>query len=196
EVQDMYAPFTADTTDPTPSKTSEQRYIDAISSAIQTAMRRHERLVMMGQDIGHYGGAFKVSEHFIDEFGANRIRNTPLCESAIIGSGLGLSIKRYKSIIEMQFADFVSMGFNQIVNNLAKSYCLCVLNADVVILMPTGAGTGTEPFHSRSTDARFMKSPGLKVVYPAFPCDAKGLLLTPIEDPKPLIYLAHKSFYP
>ena len=195
EVQDMYAPFTADTTDPTPSKTSEQRYIDAISSAIQTAMRRHERLVMMGQDIGRYGGAFKVSEHFIDEFGANRIRNTPLCESAIIGSGLGLSIKRYKSIIEMQFADFVSMGFNQIVNNLAKSYYRWGQNADVVIRMPTGAGTGAGPFHSQSTEAWFMKTPGLKVVYPAFPFDAKGLLLSAIEDPNPIIYFEHKYLY-
>ncbi|WP_245977427.1 alpha-ketoacid dehydrogenase subunit alpha/beta [Albibacterium indicum] len=195
ELQDMYAPFQPSATTPPSDKMSDLRYIDAISDALRSAMRRYDKLVMMGQDIARYGGAFKVSEHFVDEFGQERIRNTPLCESAIIGSALGLSIKEYKSIIEMQFADFVSMGFNQIVNNLAKSHYRWGQNADVVIRMPTGAGTGAGPFHSQSTEAWFMKTPGLKVVYPAFPYDAKGLLLSAIEDPNPVIYFEHKYLY-
>lgn len=195
ELQDMYSPYQPEIVDPALDAKTERRYLDAISDALRIAMKRYHKLIMMGQDIGHYGGAFKVTEGFVDEFGADRVRNTPLCESAIIGSGLGLSITGYKSVIEMQFADFVTMGFNQIINNLAKSHYRWGQNADVVIRMPTGAGTGAGPFHSQSNEAWFMKTPGLKVVYPAFPHDAKGLLLSAIDDPNPVIYFEHKYLY-
>lgn len=195
EIEDMYFPHQPEIVNPVTESTTERRYLDAISDALRTAMKKYDKLIMMGQDIGRYGGAFKVTERFIDEFGADRVRNTPLCESAIIGSGLGLSINGYKSVIEMQFADFVTMGFNQIINNLAKSHYRWGQNADVVIRMPTGAGTGAGPFHSQSNEAWFMKTPGLKVVYPAFPHDAKGLLLAAIDDPNPVIYFEHKYLY-
>lgn len=195
EVADMYFRYTKEPVEPQNRETSSKRYLDAISDAMRTAMRRYKKLVIMGQDIARYGGAFKLTEHFIDEFGTDRICNTPLCESAIIGSGLGLSIKGYKSIIEMQFADFVTMGFNQIINNLAKSHYRWGQTADLVIRMPTGGGTGAGPFHSQSNEAWFMKTPGLKVVYPAFPYDAKGLLLAAIDDPNPVMYFEHKFLY-
>lgn len=195
ELEDMYSPYQPKIVNPSIEATTERRYLDAISDALRIAMKRYDKLIVMGQDIGRYGGAFKVTERFIDEFGADRVRNTPLCESAIIGSGLGLSINGYKSVIEMQFADFVTMGFNQIINNLAKSHYRWGQNADVVIRMPTGAGTGAGPFHSQSNEAWFMKTPGLKVVYPAFPHDAKGLLLAAIDDPNPVIYFEHKYLY-
>lgn len=195
EIEDMYFPHQPEIVNPVTESTTERRYLDAISDALRTAMKKYDKLIMMGQDIGHYGGAFKVTEGFVDEFGAHRIRNTPLCESAIIGSGLGLSVGGYKSVIEMQFADFATMGFNQIINNLAKSHYRWGQNADVVIRMPTGAGSGAGPFHSQSNEAWFMKTPGLKVVYPAFPHDAKGLLLSAINDPNPVIYFEHKYLY-
>lgn len=195
EIEDMYFPHQPQIVNPVTESTTERRYLDAISDALRTAMKKYDKLIMMGQDIGHYGGAFKVTEGFVDEFGAHRIRNTPLCESAIIGSGLGLSVGGYKSVIEMQFADFATMGFNQIINNLAKSHYRWGQNADVVIRMPTGAGSGAGPFHSQSNEAWFMKTPGLKVVYPAFPHDAKGLLLSAINDPNPVIYFEHKYLY-
>ena len=195
EIEDMYFPHQPEIVNPVTESTTERRYLDAISDALRTAMKKYDKLIMMGQDIGHYGGAFKVTEGFVDEFGAHRIRNTPLCESAIIGSGLGLSVGGYKSVIEMQFADFATMGFNQIINNLAKSHYRWGQNADVVIRMPTGAGSGAGPFHSQSNEALFMKTPGLKVVYPAFPHDAKGLLLSAINDPNPVIYFEHKYLY-
>jgi 2-oxoisovalerate dehydrogenase E1 component len=149
----------------------------------------------MGQDIAEYGGAFKVTEGFVEEFGKDKVRNTPLCESAIIGAGMGLSIKGWKSVIEMQFADFVTCGFTQIVNNLAKSNYRWAQNADVVVRMPTGAGVGAGPFHSQSNEAWFFHVPGLKIVYPAFPYDAKGLLNAAIEDPNPVLYFEHKVLY-
>lgn len=158
-------------------------------------MQRHSNLVLMGQDIAEYGGAFKITDGFVAEFGKARVRNTPICESAIVGAGLGLSINGYKAVVEMQFADFVSVGFNQIVNNLAKTHYRWAEKADVVIRMPTGAGTGAGPFHSQSNEAWFTKTPGLKIVYPAFPYDAKGLLLAAIEDPNPIIYFEHKYLY-
>ena len=149
----------------------------------------------MGQDIAEYGGVFKVTEGFVEAFGRDRIRNTPLCESAIIGIGLGMSIKKQKSVVEMQFADFVTCGFNQIVNNLAKSHYRWGQNADVVVRMPTGAGVAAGPFHSQSNEAWFFHTPGLKVVYPSNPADAKGLLCAAIEDPNPVIYFEHKFLY-
>ncbi|MFN0255799.1 alpha-ketoacid dehydrogenase subunit alpha/beta [Pedobacter ureilyticus] len=194
ELHDMYYPYDVAQFAPTSSK-NEKRYLDAITDGLRVAMQRHQNLVLMGQDIAEYGGAFKITDGFVTEFGKARVRNTPICESAIVGAGLGLSINGYKSVVEMQFADFVSVGFNQIVNNLAKTHYRWGEKADVVVRMPTGAGTGAGPFHSQSNEAWFTKTPGLKIVYPAFPYDAKGLLLAAIEDPNPVIYFEHKYLY-
>ena len=194
ETAEMYFPYTATIVDPKPS-TREIRYIDAITDALRIGMQKHPNLVLMGQDIAEYGGAFKITDGFVKEFGKTRVRNTPICESAIVGTGLGLSINGYKAIVEMQFADFVTCGFNQIVNNLAKTHYRWGEKADVVVRMPTGAGTGAGPFHSQSNEAWFTKTPGLKVVYPAFPYDAKGLLLAAIDDPNPVMYFEHKYLY-
>lgn len=171
------------------------RFVDAIREGLSEAMLRHPELVLMGQDIAAYGGAFKVTEGLMEQFGASRVRNTPLCESAIIGTALGLSLEGIKSMVEMQFADFVTSGFNQIVNNLAKIYYRWGQPADVVIRMPTGAGVGAGPFHSQSNEAWFTHTPGLKVVYPATPADAKGLLLAAFEDPNPIMFFEHKAMY-
>jgi 2-oxoisovalerate dehydrogenase E1 component len=173
----------------------EARLIDAIKEGLHQSMKAHSNLILMGQDIAEYGGAFKITEGFVDEFGKERVRNTPLCESAIIGTALGLSMEGFKSMVEMQFADFVTMGFNQIVNNLAKIHYRWNQNADVVIRMPTGAGVGAGPFHSQSNEAWFTHVPGLKVVYPATPIDAKGLLISAINDPNPVMYFEHKALY-
>ncbi len=180
---------------PAEQESKEVRYIDAISDGLRLGMQRYPNLVLMGQDIAGYGGAFKITAGFLDEFGAARVRNTPICESAVVGTALGLSINGYKSVVEMQFADFVTCGFNQIVNNLAKTHYRWGGKADVVIRMPTGAGSGAGPFHSQSNEAWFTKTPGLKIVYPAFPYDAKGLLLAAIEDPNPVLYFEHKNLY-
>jgi 2-oxoisovalerate dehydrogenase E1 component len=169
--------------------------VDAISDGLRQAMQRHPNLVLMGQDIAEYGGVFKITEGFTAEFGKARVRNTPLCESAIVGIGIGLGIKGYKSMMEMQFADFVTCGFNQIVNNAAKLHWRWGQKVDLVVRMPTGAGTGAGPFHSQSNEAWFVKTPGLKVVYPSNPYDAKGLLLASFEDPNPIIYFEHKLLY-
>jgi 2-oxoisovalerate dehydrogenase E1 component len=149
----------------------------------------------MGQDIAEYGGAFKITEGFVSEFGKERVRNTPLCESAIVGAALGLSLEGYKSMMEMQFADFATVGFNQIINNLAKIHYRWGQNADVVIRMPTGGGVGAGPFHSQSNEAWFVHTPGLKVVYPSTPADAKGLMIAAINDPNPVLYFEHKALY-
>ncbi len=176
-------------------RTSPVRFIDAISEALDQSLKAHENLVVMGQDIAEYGGAFKVTEGLLEKYGKHRIRNTPLCESAVIGAALGLSLEGYKSVVEMQFADFVSVGFNQIVNNLAKIYYRWEQNADVVIRMPTGAGVGAGPFHSQSNEAWFFHVPGLKIVYPSTPADAKGLLMAAISDPNPVMFFEHKALY-
>lgn len=181
--------------EPASSETSKLRLIDAVSDGLRESMRKHSKLVLMGQDIAKYGGVFKVTEGFLEEFGADRVRNTPLCESAIIGTGLGLSIKGYKAMVEMQFADFVTCGFNQIVNNLAKLHYRWEENADVVVRMPTGAGVAAGPFHSQSNEAWFFHTPGLKIAYPAFPHDAKGLLCQAFEDPNPVLFFEHKALY-
>jgi 2-oxoisovalerate dehydrogenase E1 component len=194
EIADMYFPHTARLIE-AEGETKELRYLDAITDGLRIAMQRHDNLILMGQDIAEYGGAFKITDGFVAEFGKERVRNTPICESAIVGTGLGLSINGFKSVVEMQFADFVSCGFNQIVNNLAKTHYRWGEKADVVIRMPTGAGTGAGPFHSQSNEAWFTKTPGLKVVYPAFPYDAKGLLIAAIDDPNPVIYFEHKYLY-
>jgi 2-oxoisovalerate dehydrogenase E1 component len=168
ELADMYAPSSKETIQPVSSTKTEKRFLDAITDAMRQAMERHPNLVIMGQDIAEYGGAFKATQGFIEQFGKMRVRNTPLCESAIVGTGLGLSINNCKSIVEMQFADFVTCGFNQIVNNLAKTHYRWGQHADVVIRMPTGAAVGAGPFHSQSTEAWFFHVPGLKIVYPGF----------------------------
>ncbi len=169
--------------------------IDAISDGLRHSMQKHDNLIIMGQDIADYGGVFKITDGFLEEFGRERVRNTPICESAIISAALGLSINGYKAIVEMQFADFVTSGFNPIINNLAKTHYRWGENADVVVRMPTGAGVGAGPFHSQSNEAWFTHTPGLKVVYPAFPEDAKGLLNTSINDPNPVMYFEHKALY-
>lgn len=174
---------------------TEKRFVEAIKEGLYQSLQHHDDLVIMGQDIAEYGGAFKITEGFVNEFGKARIRNTPICESAILGASLGLSLEGYKSVVEMQFADFVSVGFNQIVNNLAKIYYRWGANAAVVIRMPTGAGTGAGPFHSQSNEAWFFHVPGLKIVYPATPADAKGLLVAAINDPNPVMYFEHKALY-
>ena len=196
EIADMYQPFDAPATDaPQDGPVREIRFIDAISEGMKQSMARYPELVLMGQDIADYGGVFKITEGFVAEFGKARVRNTPLCESAIVGIGLGLSIKKKKSMVEMQFADFVTCGFNQIVNNLAKSHYRWGQNADVVVRMPTGAGSAAGPFHSQSNEAWFTHVPGLKVVYPSNPHDAKGLLCAAFEDPNPVLYFEHKMLY-
>ena len=178
-----------------PLATHEIRLVDAIQSALRQSMEHHPNLILMGQDIAAYGGAFKITEGFVEAFGKERVRNTPLCESAIVGAALGLSMEGYKSVMEMQFADFVTVGFNQIVNNLAKIHYRWGQNADVVIRMPTGGGVGAGPFHSQSNEAWFTHVPGLKVVYPATPHDAKGLLIAAINDPNPVLFFEHKALY-
>jgi 2-oxoisovalerate dehydrogenase E1 component len=196
ELADMYQPFTApEASAPDEGPAPEKRFIDAISEGLRQSMTRYPELVLMGQDIAEYGGVFKITEGFVAEFGKGRVRNTPLCESAIVGAGLGLSIRGKKAMVEMQFADFVTCGFNQIVNNLAKSHYRWGQNAAVVVRMPTGAGTAAGPFHSQSTEAWFTHVPGLKVVYPSNPHDAKGLLCAAFEDPNPVLYFEHKLLY-
>ena len=173
----------------------EIRFIDALSQGLYQGMENFDNSIIMGQDIAEYGGVFKMTEGFLEKFGKDRVRNTPLCESAIVGAALGLSLKNKKAIMEMQFADFVTVGFNQIVNNLAKLHYRWGQNADVVIRMPTGAGVGAGPFHSQSNEAWFSHTPGLKVLYPSNPEDAKGLMLAAIEDPNPVMIFEHKALY-
>jgi 2-oxoisovalerate dehydrogenase E1 component len=195
EVKDIYAPYVQKVTKPGSGKVSSRRYIDAVSDGLRLAMKKYDNLILMGQDIAGYGGVFKITQGFVDEFGKERVRNTPLCESAIIGAALGLSVKGFKSMVEMQFADFVTSGFNQIVNNLAKIHYRWGQNADVVIRMPAGAGVGAGPFHSQSNEAWFFHTPGLKVFYPSTPEDAKGMIIAAIEDPNPVMYFEHKALY-
>ncbi|HCR53752.1 MAG TPA: dehydrogenase [Cytophagales bacterium] len=195
EVNDLFKAYSQVPVAPKSGKHSEKRFIDAISDGLRQSMERHPNLVLMGQDIAEYGGVFKITDGFVNAFGKARVRNTPICESAIVGAGLGLSIKGMKAMVEMQFADFVTEGFNQIVNNLAKSHWRWGQNADVVVRMPTGAGTAAGPFHSQSNEAWFFHTPGLKIVYPSNPYDAKGLLNAAIEDPNPYLYFEHKLLY-
>lgn len=195
ELNDVYKPYNFEPIEPETTDVTNIRFIDAISSSLSQSMRRHNNLVIMGQDIAEYGGAFKITDGFVAKFGKDRVRNTPICESAIVSAGMGLSINGYKAIVEMQFADFVSSGFNPIVNLLAKSHYRWLQNADVVIRMPCGGGTQAGPFHSQTNEAWFTKTPGLKVVYPAFPYSAKGLLNTAINDPNPVLFFEHKLLY-
>lgn len=194
EMADVYAPAT-NMPPAAATQGTEKKFIQAISEGLRQSMEKYPELVLMGQDIAEYGGAFKVTEGFVADFGKDRVRNTPLCESAIVGAALGLSIKKQKAMMEMQFADFVTVGFNQIVNNLAKIHYRWGQNADVVIRMPTGAGVGAGPFHSQSNEAWFTHTPGLKVVFPSTPADAKGLLISALADPNPVIFFEHKALY-
>ncbi|MEE9364954.1 MAG: dehydrogenase E1 component subunit alpha/beta [Cellulophaga sp.] len=194
EIKDVYQEYTyQEYTHGT--KTKNIRLVDAISDGLRQSMERHNKLILMGQDVADYGGVFKITEGFIDSFGKERIRNTPICESAIVSTAMGLSINGMKAIVEMQFSDFVSSGFNPIVNYLAKIHYRWGENADVVIRMPCGGGVGAGPFHSQTNEAWFTKTPGLKIVYPAFPYDAKGLLSTAINDPNPVLFFEHKALY-
>jgi len=195
ETSDIYAPFDFKPTLPATDNKTEKRLIDAISDGLDAAMQKYDKLVLMGQDIADYGGVFKITDGFTKKYGKDRVRNTPLCESAIVGISLGLSIQGYKAMMEMQFADFVTCGFNQIINNLAKIHYRWGQQADVVIRMPTGGGVGAGPFHSQSNEAWFFHTPGLKIVYPSNPTDAKGLLLAAFEDPNPVMYFEHKALY-
>ncbi|HQK40736.1 MAG TPA: dehydrogenase E1 component subunit alpha/beta [Flavobacterium alvei] len=194
ELNDVYKPFQFQEVIPS-EETKNIRFIDAVSNALKQSMERHHNLVIMGQDIAEYGGAFKITEGFVEQFGKERVRNTPICESAVVSAAMGLSINGYKAIVEMQFADFVSTGFNPIVNLLAKTHYRWQEKADVVVRMPCGAGTQAGPFHSQTNEAWFTKTPGLKVVYPAFPYDAKGLLNESINDPNPVLFFEHKQLY-
>jgi len=194
ELDDVYKPYQFEEVN-TESETENIRFIDAIRNGLNESMQRHKNLVIMGQDIAEYGGAFKITDGFVEFFGKDRVRNTPICESAVVSTAMGLSINNYKAIVEMQFADFVSTGFNPIVNLLAKSHYRWGENADVVVRMPCGGGTQAGPFHSQTNEAWFTKTPGLKVVYPAFPYDAKGLLNTSINDPNPVLFFEHKLLY-
>ncbi len=200
ELHDIYAPRIISEEIPVIENSYEEeennvRFIDAVSNALEQSLKKHDNLVIMGQDIAEYGGAFKITNGFVEKFGKARIRNTPICESAVIGAALGMSLEGYKAVVEMQFADFVTMGFNQIVNNLAKIYYRWKQSADVVIRMPTGAGVAAGPFHSQSNEAWFAHVPGLKIVYPSNPFDAKGLLIAAINDPNPVMYFEHKALY-
>jgi len=195
EIIDVYAPWQQQLATPTGTPKPDVRFCDAITDGLRTAMQTHPQLVLMGQDIAEYGGAFKITQGFVEEFGHERVRNTPLCESAIVGAALGHAIRGGKAMMEMQFADFVTVGFNQIINNLAKIHYRWGQAADVVVRMPTGAGVGAGPFHSQSNEAWFFHTPGLKIVYPSTPEDAKGLLLAAFEDPNPYLYFEHKALY-
>ena len=195
EQQAVFAPFAAPLQSPDFSEQSEMRFIDAISDGLRHAMDAHPDLVLMGQDIAEYGGVFKITDGFLEKYGKGRVRNTPICESAIIGTGLGLSLAGHKSMVEMQFADFVACGFNQIVNNLAKTHYRWGHAPQVVVRMPTGGTVAAGPFHSQSNESWFTQVPGLKVVYPSNPADAKGLLATAILDPNPVLYFEHKALY-
>ncbi|WP_299525348.1 dehydrogenase E1 component subunit alpha/beta, partial [Winogradskyella sp.] len=194
ELNDVYKAFDYKKFKPN-KKTKELRLVDAISEGLKQSMETHKDLIIMGQDIAEYGGVFKITEGFVKQFGKDRVRNTPICESAIVEVGMGLSIAGIKSVVEMQFSDFVTSGFNPIVNYLAKSHYRWAQNADVVVRMPCGAGVAAGPFHSQTNEAWFTKTPGLKVVYPAFPYDAKGLLSTAINDPNPVLFFEHKALY-
>lgn len=194
ELNDVYQEFKYQEVTPNNSS-KELRLVDAISEGLKQSMERHDDLIIMGQDVAEYGGVFKITDGFVEQFGKERVRNTPICESAIIEAGMGLSIAGIKSVVELQFSDFVTSGFNPVVNYLAKSHYRWNQNADIVLRMPCGAGVAAGPFHSQTNEAWFTKTPGLKVVYPAFPYDAKGLLATAINDPNPVLFFEHKALY-
>ncbi len=195
ELGDVYKKYNVDKLDPKDDSVNEVRLVDSIKDGIYESMEQHENLVIMGQDIAEYGGVFKVTDGLFDKYGKSRVLNTPLCESVILSSAYGLSIGGFKSIVEMQFADFVSSGFTAVVNLIAKSNYRWSQNSDIVVRMPCGGGVGAGPFHSQSNEVWFTKVPGLKVVYPSHPYEAKGLLNASIDDPNPVMYFEHKFLY-
>jgi 2-oxoisovalerate dehydrogenase E1 component len=195
EEEEVYAPSAVQIQNSKSKIQNVKRFVDAVSDGLRQSMEKHDNLVIMGQDVAEYGGVFKITDGFVEKFGKDRVRNTPICESGVLSAALGMSVKGMKTVVEMQFADFVSTGFNPIVNNLAKSYWRWGQNADVVVRMPTGAGVGAGPFHSQSNEAWFFHVPGLKIVYPSSSYDAKGLLCAAIEDPNPVMYFEHKALY-
>lgn len=195
ELNDVFMPYNLVPVLPKTEKKSLKRMVDAFSDGLRQSMEKFDNLVLMGQDIAEYGGVFKITEGFVAQFGKERVRNTPIMESGVLSAALGMSIKGMKTVVEMQFADFVTSGFNPIINNLAKSYYRWKQNADVVVRMPTGAGVGAGPYHSQSNEAWFYHTPGLKIVYPSNAYDAKGLLCAAIEDPNPVMVFEHKALY-
>ena len=195
ELQDVYKDFELENNNVIDSISKEVRFVDAIKKGIDESMSKFDNLVVMGQDIAEYGGVFKVTEGLIEKYGKNRVLNTPLCESVILSSAYGLSVGGYKSIVEMQFADFISSGFTAVVNLIAKSNYRWSQNSDIVVRMPCGGGVGAGPFHSQSNEVWFTKVPGLKVVYPSHPFEAKGLLNASIQDPNPVMFFEHKYIY-
>jgi 2-oxoisovalerate dehydrogenase E1 component len=195
EEEEVYAPSAVQIQNSKSKIQNVKRLVDAVSDGLRQSMEKHDNLFIMGQDVAEYGGVFKITDGFVEKFGKERVRNTPICESGVLSAALGMSVKGMKTVVEMQFADFVSTGFNPIVNNLAKSYWRWGQNADVVVRMPTGAGVGAGPFHSQSNEAWFFHVPGLKIVYPSSSYDAKGLLCASIEDPNPVMYFEHKALY-
>tara|TARA_A200000113_G_C8852807_1_gene350802 strand:+ start:30 stop:2003 length:1974 start_codon:yes stop_codon:yes gene_type:complete len=194
ETNDVLHPF-KNNTNGNLGKLKEMRFVDSISNALKLSMEKYKNLIIMGQDIAEYGGVFKITDGFLETFGKDRVRNTPICESSIIETAMGLSISGRKSIVELQFSDFISSGFNPVVNYLAKTFYRWKQKADVVLRMPCGAGVGAGPFHSQTNEAWFTKTPGLIVVYPSFPFEAKGLLISSIENPNPVLFFEHKALY-
>ena len=194
ETNDVLHPF-KNNTNGNLGKSKEMRFVDSISNALKLSMEKYKNLIIMGQDIAEYGGVFKITDGFLETFGKDRVRNTPICESSIIETAMGLSISGRKSIVELQFSDFISSGFNPVVNYLAKTFYRWKQKADVVLRMPCGAGVGAGPFHSQTNEAWFTKTPGLIVVYPSFPFEAKGLLISSIENPNPVLFFEHKALY-
>ena len=196
ELADVYTPSAVRVVDPPPSAPAvELRYVDAIKDGLREVMRRRPETVLLGQDIAEYGGVFKVTEGFVLEFGKARVRNTPIIESGALGCALGLALDGFRPMVEMQFGDFITCGFNQIVNNLAKTHYRWGAPVPVVVRAPVGGGTGAGPFHSQNVEAWFTHVAGLKVVAPATPRDAKGLLIAAFEDGNPVLYLEHKLLY-
>ena len=195
ELLDVFKDNKATIIDNNTNSSENIRFVDSIKNGIDEAMEEHDNLVIMGQDIAEYGGVFKITEGLIDKYGKNRVFNTPLCESSILSASYGMSIGGFKTIVEMQFSDFISSGFTSIVNLIAKSNYRWSQNSDIVVRMPCGGGVGAGPFHSQTNEVWFTKVPGLKIVYPAFPSDAKGLLHSSIDDPNPVLFFEHKNLY-
>ena len=194
ELNDVFKVYEFKKIDSSNSKV-EKRYVDAISETLNTIMQKDKKTIIMGQDISEYGGVFKITKDFLENFGADRVRNTPIIESGILGASIGLALEGYKPIVEMQFADFVSCGFNQITNNIAKTYYRWNESLNITIRMPYGGGMAAGPFHSQSPESWFFHTPGLKIVAPSTPQDAKGLLNASINDPNPVLYFEHKYMY-
>lgn len=173
----------------------EMTYLQAISDGLREEMRHDETVFCLGEDIGAFGGAFKITEGFIDEFGPDRVWDAPLAENAIIGAAVGAAVEGMRPVCEMQFADFVACGFDQLVNVAAKMHYRQGLAVPMTVRLPSGGGFSGGPFHSQNPEAWFVQAPGLKVVAPSTPADAKGLLAAAIRDPNPVVYLEHKHLY-